>query len=828
MLRVLRAVLVAAVLPILAFAQSADQEVVSVVDSPDPIVPGQILTYTITMTNHGPDPAVNGGLNVNLPLEVTYQNTVNPPGFTCFVAGSNVSCINPSFAVGTVQFTMTVLVGSHLLNFPDGSFAANFFPSGTTPDPNNGNNSKSATTNYDSPQVDVLVSVTDSPDPVFPDGNITYTVDVTNAGPDTATNVNFNVFNNGTLKFVSGTQPAGWTCTFPSVGGNPTHTCTRASFPPGTSQFTVVLNADDAILGINDGTVSTVFSSSGTGDDTNDPNNTETEDTAYVTPDADMAVAVTDSPDPVTPDNDITYTITVTNAGPDAAPNAQLSIFNNGTLQFQSITEPAGWTCAEPAVNAAPVFNCSNPSFANGGNSVFTLVVRASSIILGNADGTVSTAFTAGSASADPNNANNSETEDTAYVVPDADISVTNSDSPDPSTQGGTITYTQSITNNGPDPATSATFAQGTPVGTTFQSLSAPGGWSCTTPAVGGTGAISCTKASMSNGESGAFTLVVNVTGSGTISSTVTGGSATHDPDLPDNSSNATTTVPAVTTADLSITKSTAATTAPIGTTYSYTLVVTNNGPDAAANVVLTDTLPSALLFRSITQPSPFACTTPAVGASGTITCTAATLANGASRTLTLVVEVASGASGSIVNNAGVASDTSDGNGGNSSAGASAVAAAPASAAVSITKSTAASQAPVGSVLTYTITVPNAGPSPATNVIVTDDLPAGLQFVAATPSQGSCNAADPVVCNLGTIPSGSDATITLQARVIATAGTIANTASVTWAEGAGDAATTPAIPVTAAADFDAVPTLSEWALIAMAIALALVGLKSRI
>lgn len=62
-----RAVFVCLLLPVVAFAQSADQEVVSVADKPDPITPGATLTYTITMTNHGPDPAVNGGFNVNLP-----------------------------------------------------------------------------------------------------------------------------------------------------------------------------------------------------------------------------------------------------------------------------------------------------------------------------------------------------------------------------------------------------------------------------------------------------------------------------------------------------------------------------------------------------------------------------------------------------------------------------------------------------------------------------------------------------------------------------------------------------------------------------------------
>jgi uncharacterized repeat protein (TIGR01451 family) len=358
-------------------------------------------------------------------------------------------------------------------------------------------------------------------------------------------------------------------------------------------------------------------------------------------------------------------------------------------------------------------------------------------------------------------------------------------------------------------------FTQSTPAGTTFQSLVAPAGWTCGTPAAGGTGVISCTKSSMTSGESGAFTLVVNVTGSGSITSTVTGGSDASDPDSADNDASAVTTSIAPATADLEITKTTAATNAPIGSTYSYTITVTNHGPDAAANVVMTDTLPSSLLFRSITEPAGFDCTTPAAGTTGTITCTAATMADDATAVFTLVVEVASGASGTIVNEAGVASDTTDSNGGNSSVSAPGVAPEPASADVSIVKTTTTTQASTGDTIIYTITVSNAGPSPATNVVVTDDLPADLDFVSATPSQGTCNAANPVVCNLGTIAADANATITLQAEVVATSGTITNSASVTLAEGPGDSSTAPPVAVDAPATAD-IPTLSEWALLMLA------------
>jgi len=111
-----------------AFAQSADQEVVSVIGSPDPVVPGQNITYTVTVRNNGPDAAVNGGLNVNLGGSLTHVSNTPPAGFTCFVAGANMTCNTPSFASGaTVMITIVVRVDDSLLNFPDGSITSNFF-----------------------------------------------------------------------------------------------------------------------------------------------------------------------------------------------------------------------------------------------------------------------------------------------------------------------------------------------------------------------------------------------------------------------------------------------------------------------------------------------------------------------------------------------------------------------------------------------------------------------------------------------------------------------------------------------------------------------------
>jgi uncharacterized repeat protein (TIGR01451 family) len=819
MLRVLRSLFVCSLFTLSAFAQSADQEIVSAVDSPDPVVPGNNVTYTVTVKNNGPDPAVNGGLNIILSGAVTPVSATPPAGFSCTGLSQFMTCNTPSMAVGTYVFTVVVNVPSSLLNFADGSFSSSFSTAGTTSDPNNGNNSAAVTTNYDSPQINMGIAVTDSPDPVTPNNDITYTVNISNAGPDAGTNATFNVFNNGSLRYQSITIPAGWNCpALPSVGGAPQFTCTKPAYANGeTAQFIVVVRADPAILGINDGTVSTFFGINATGNETNNGDNGETENTAYVTPDADLGVTAADSPDPVTPGNNITYTGSVTNAGPDTATSTTLNILLASSLRFQSLTGPAGFSCTTPVVGTNGAITCTNASFASGSNVPFTLIVQVDPALLNGPNGTITQNFVISSNNVtDPNNPNNTASVDTAYQTPKANLVATNADTPDPVNPGGTITYTQTITNNGPDAATSVSFSQTLPAGVTFQSLTSPAGWSCN--------ALNCTIASLANGATASFTLVVNVTASsGTITDTVTASSNTFDPTPGNNSAQAVTTIVAAASADLTITKTTTTTFAPVGSQFNYTITLHNNGPDAASNAVMTDTLPSSLLFRSITQPAGFACTTPAVGATGTITCNAATLANNATATFTLTVEVAPGATGTIINSAGVSSATNDPVSGNSGASAGAVPTGAAVADVVITKTTGTTTAATGSQFAYTITVTNNGPSPATSVVVNDTLPAGLQFVSATPSQGTCNASSPVTCNLGTIGVTASATITLTVQVTGTSGTIANTASVSAAEDpSGGTSTAPAVTI-AAGEPAGAPTLSEWALVLLGAMLAMVA-----
>ncbi|MGB5605137.1 MAG: choice-of-anchor B family protein [Gammaproteobacteria bacterium] len=80
--------------------------------------------------------------------------------------------------------------------------------------------------------------------------------------------------------------------------------------------------------------------------------------------------------------------------------------------------------------------------------------------------------------------------------------------------------------------------------------------------------------------------------------------------------------------------------------------------------------------------------------------------------------------------------------------------------------------------LDYQINITNNGPDPAANVTLTHLLPAGVSYVQATPSQGSCSAtAGTVTCLLGALADGTGATVNVAVTAI-TPGGLNSTASV--------------------------------------------------
>ncbi len=118
-------------------------------------------------------------------------------------------------------------------------------------------------------------------------------------------------------------------------------------------------------------------------------------------------------------------------------------------------------------------------------------------------------------------------------------------------------------------------------------------------------------------------------------------------------------------TVDITVNKSVNQATADPGDTLTYTVVVTNNGPDAAAGVVATDTLPPGVTFVSGTGPAGAALT---ASATGVVTVNVGSLANAATSTFTILATVNAGATGTLTNNVAVTTTTTETNTANNSA----------------------------------------------------------------------------------------------------------------------------------------------------------------
>lgn len=387
-------------------------------------------------------------------------------------------------------------------------------------------------------------------------------------------------------------------------------------------------------------------------------------------------------------------------------------------------------------------------------------------------------------------------------AVSSADLQITKSDSPDPVVAGTNLTYTINAKNNGPDPAAFIQVSDNVPASTTFVSLTSPAGWTCTTPAVGGTGAITCKKDTMAANETAAFTLVVRVdpctAGNATISNTASIASTTSDPNTNNNQETATTTVNR--SADLSITKSGAPGNVIAGNgQITYTIAATNNGPSCAQNMQISDIIPANTRFVSATSSAGSVLVTPAVGAAGQVTATwNGDTAVSVIRTLSITVRVCSEvACNTVITNTATVSSLTPDPAPNNNTAISNPTTVQAQSDLALAKTGAPDPVIAGHDVTYTLTVTNNGPSNSINTVVTDVLPKGFTVVSLNTTAGTISAAPPdpvtqkvtVTATLGTLGAAGQCTTNFPTSVTITivanvpvkypVVTVTNTASVT-------------------------------------------------
>jgi uncharacterized repeat protein (TIGR01451 family) len=767
---------------VVAGAAQADL-VLSTAATPAGVLAGNDVTYTQTITNNGPvaATAVSFTEAEAVPASTTFVSVSAPAGWSCTTpavgtAGS-VNCTNPSLAVGASANIIVVV------NVAPTIAAGSFTTTSSVTATNAVNTSTTNTTTAVITVCDLTVTNSGVPNPVTQGNTITYTQTVTNHGPSNCSTGTFNEATPTHTNFtsVAAVTTGGGTWTCPNIGPV---ACTNPSVPPGstvtiTAVYTVI-NPTPAGTIITD----TAIAASAT-KDSNPADNSATVNIAVATAvQADLSMANSASPNPVTAGSNIVYTLTVKNLGPATAGSSTASsitvtnaLSGTGASTPLTLTGPVGWTCTLATLTCA---NNANTTLASGASVSFTLTVMANT---GDASGTTITdmASVTDTTPVDPNPGNNSATT-TVGVGDSADLKVTDSAAPVPGAASANVIYTQVVTNLGPSTATSVMLTDTLPAMTTAVSLTGPAGWTCT--AATGT----CTNPSFAPGSATiTFTVGVNAGDpAGTvINSTATVSSGTSDPNLANNTATATDVVAAAGQADLSMANTPSVSTIAAGSNVTYTQVITNLGPAAttAGTATLTQSVPANMNFQSMTPPAGWTCVTPAVGASGTITCTAnagTSIAVNGTASFSLVMQVnASTPSGTNI------PETATTSAGNvvpglttNSATATVLVANANSADVAIVKTAVPNPVSQGEIITYSLAITNNGPASATNVTVMDTLPTQVTYLSVTTTAGTCSeAGGAVMCLLGTMANGGTATVT----IVTTAGTpgiVSNTATV--------------------------------------------------
>jgi uncharacterized repeat protein (TIGR01451 family) len=272
------------------------------------------------------------------------------------------------------------------------------------------------------------------------------------------------------------------------------------------------------------------------------------------------------------------------------------------------------------------------------------------------------------------------------------------------------------------------------------------------------------TIGSIGNGASATLQITATVnTASAIVDRSVKTAQGESDPDPSDNS--ASVGLNAGSLADVQLHETVDDSSPSAGQSVTFTLTVRNAGPSGATSVVVNDVLPAGLTYVSDTSGGSYN--------SGTGAWTVGSLASGGSSTIQITATAT--VSTPITNVATKTQTESDPDASNDFA--SATLNGGTGADLSLDKSASPAPAPPGSVVSFVITASNQGPADATNAIVTDALPAGLTFLAATTSQGSCSGTTTITCSFGTIAAGSSATVTISATKTA-GGIISNTASI--------------------------------------------------
>jgi len=439
----------------------------------------QLASFTVDVSNSGQDGADFASLALVFDALIT-PNVTAPAGWTCAApvqdaSTTTVTCTTPKFEfAANVRFTIGVLASGP--QQADWTLRLAAAVTSQVPD---------ALTDNNSAMVSVRVRVFADLDAIL--NNATPTIDPGDTASLTATLVN-----NGPANVASATAtfgfdalvsptigaPAGWTCAAPTQTATDTSVvCTGSNFASGAQpNFAIGFVAAPALAGRN----VTVSAEIVSGLSDPFPGNNRTTSVVVVRPypNSDLSVLTTVAVgnwDPISIGSPVIFEIAVANDGPGTANEITLSLTIDA-LVTPALAVPTGWNCGTPTQDATSTsLQCIGPRFAPRANALISVEFPA---VIALAGRLVNLTATVSSERVDTENGNNSSSA-AVQIRAAADLRATATAAAASVPVGGTVAYTATISNLGPNAAAISN------VSLSFDALVAPtvsglpAGWTC-------------------------------------------------------------------------------------------------------------------------------------------------------------------------------------------------------------------------------------------------------------------------------------------------------------------------------------------------------------
>ncbi|MBB4801622.1 gliding motility-associated-like protein/uncharacterized repeat protein (TIGR01451 family) [Flavobacterium nitrogenifigens] len=746
----------ATVVPI---ATSADLSLTKTVNNTTPLVGSQV-TFSIQINNAGPQSSENIIVTDLLPTGYSYVSYTATAGSYDAVTGLWTVGSMPVSTAHTLQITAVVNATGNYTNSAEITASSQPDPDST---PNNGITTEDdyaeATATPTAQSSDLSLTKTVNNNTPLAGSPVTFAVVVTNNGPQDNTGVQ-----------ITDLLPSGYTYNSFTVSTG-TYNSTNGIWNIGnlangeseTLQITAIVNASGDYLNIAE------ITSANLPDPNSTPNNGVPTENDYAT--------ATIIPTAQSADLSLTKTVNSTNPLVGSLVTFEVIVTNNGPQNTSGVTVtdllPNGYTYSNFTISTGtynPVTGLWTVGNLINGKSE-TLQILA---VVNPAGNYVNAAEVTASALPDPDSTPNNgiTTEDdyaTATVTPNAqaaDLALTKTVNNPTPLVGSPVIFEIIATNNGPQNTTGVEVTDLLPSGYTFVNYSATKGvYNATTG--------KWTIGSFLNGDSQVLriTAIVNPAGNYVNIAEVTASSLPDPNSTPgngvptENDYGTATTAPLGQSADLSLTKTVNNATPLIGSSVTFEIVISNNGPQNATGVEVTDLLPSGYTFSSFTS-------TKGTYSNTTGKWNIGSLVNGDSQTLQLTAIV--NAAGNYLNTAEVtASSLPDPNSTPNNgiiteddyASAVTTPTIPMADLSLIKTVVGGNLSPIfGATVTFEITVTNSGPQNATGVQVMDQLPSGYEYIVYSSTAGQYYNTTGI-WDIGTIPSGGSESLLISVKV---------------------------------------------------------------